>query len=248
MHNLSRDLAVANGNLMAKMARLQDPLDWSELERLSKRNQEICDRILFLYPRDGTLDYYHAIACNNLAACYDKQKKSRSTILPLLSQAHASMARAIEYKLDVHFGDEKSLKTEFLTLSLGLEDELRQSGRIKEADNLATRTRQFWKGDPSLIFTAACVWADSLRFADNQARKDLYVQLCLDALKEAVSSGLDDPSRLLNEKRLDPVRSSPGFQELVRNLKAKASPPEKKEVRIEATGLPFDGIRKEVKK
>ena len=146
-------------------------------------------------------------------------------MLPLLSQADASMSKAIQFRPDPSLASEQTLIEYSVMIKVALEDALRQSGRTKTQRCSRSSAKALErKSKPDL--SSSLRWADSIPPADT-SQKDLYVQLCLDALNDAVSSGLNDPSQLLNEKRLDPVRNAPRFQELVRDLNAKASPPAK---------------------
>ena len=229
-HELGRELAIANGNLMSRLEGLPGGPAWDEIEHLSRRNREICEKILFLYPKDGTLHYYHAISCFNISKYQIINKLSCNEILNSLEQSRKSMALAIEYKPGLEFGNDQALTEDFVMISQALEVALRGSGRTKDADDLAAGTRRLWKGKPALIYEAACELSKMIpqipgETASDLSRKDLYVRLCIDTLREAVANGFINSDQLRGDKRLEPVRFTESFQELIRGLKAQPSSP-----------------------
>jgi serine/threonine protein kinase len=220
-----RGLLLAYENQMSALFRARR-IGLDEMERACRRNRELCEKLLLLKPRDGTLNYCHAMACNNLAKVHELWNQP-DPILPLPRQAHASMDLALRNRPDISFGGEGDLKREFAIIATSLEDALYLAGREGEAGAIAAGARPARKGNPGQIYDLACAWADGIgqvagAHDEDAKRKAFYTRRCVELLREAVADGFNEPDRLATDERLKPVRSDPMFAALVRDLGTQA--------------------------
>lgn len=107
---------------------------------------------------------------------------------------------------------------------------LARCGRHTEAASQADKLRDRTPKDPAMLFLSACTYALSAEAAaqsrhrktgDRQGAGELeqrYIGLALDALARAIDCDWRDAVALRTDPDLDPIRSQPRFQEMLKRL------------------------------
>jgi hypothetical protein len=79
------------------------------------------------------------------------------------------------------------------------------------------------------LYDAACVFVlCTLAVPDDPAQKQAYTNRALDLLRRAISSGYKNVEHLKKDSDLDPLRSHPNFQKLLREVQEKSNHQTKK--------------------
>ena len=134
----------------------------------------------------------------------------------------AAFARCLELRRRVAEEEPGNISTQ-LDLLLALA----RCGRVAEADSLAVRLLGEAGQDPRTIplqvgcGLALCAAASRRQQPDNPARAAAYVERALAALALAEDAGLRDPTSLLLNPDLDPIRQEPAFQQILQRIMKK---------------------------
>jgi hypothetical protein len=225
---LFRGLVLAYGNLFPAL-RPHRPDELAEMQRICERSREICQNLLFIGPNDRRLNYYRAIACNNLATILAMTGKRADEMLVLMREAHASVALALKSKPDFTLSPPPNMEREFVLISVGLEALLHGVGLEAEARRIATEARAVWKGKPEIIFEAACNWASQLKrltppAAGQEKQRAIYARRCVESLREAVANGYRDIDGMMADPNLAVLRSEPAFHQWLLTVKRNTEP------------------------
>jgi len=95
-------------------------------------------------------------------------------------------------------------------------------GEHADAADMAGKLIQAADDQANDIYNAACILARCVRLAErDKERAQNYADRAVAALRQAVQNGYKDLAHMKQDKDLDPVRSHPEFQKLLRELEAK---------------------------
>jgi hypothetical protein len=77
--------------------------------------------------------------------------------------------------------------------------------------------------DQADVYNAACIFARCVPLAErDKERAQNYADRAMAALRQAVQNGYKDCAHMKKDTDLDPLRSHPEFQKLLKELEAKA--------------------------
>jgi serine/threonine protein kinase len=99
----------------------------------------------------------------------------------------------------------------------------RRQGQHAEAARTAQERKQLWPTHAAQLYNSACEFALCVPLVDrdrspapeDQAVRDRYTRLAVDAFRDAVAAGYNNLKLAQEDKDLDPIRSHPEFQALL---------------------------------